>query len=76
MAAITSPDDEGHMPPAEYAAHVRTFNAFIAGAKWFVIHLFIVLVALYCAAIANRPVLGFALFVVSAGLLAYGFLKR
>ncbi len=81
MADITSPDptipiDEGEMPPAEYAAHVRTFNAFLSVAKWFVIHLFILMVALYFGAIADQPAVAGVLVLVSIGLLIYGFLRR
>jgi hypothetical protein len=81
MAAITSPDptipiEEGEMPSDEYAAHVRTFHAFLSVTRWFVIHLFIILVALYFGAIADRPAVAGALVLVSIGLLIYGFLRR
>lgn len=68
--------DEGVMPASDYAAHVRTFNAVIAGAKWFVLHVLILLVALYSFAIANKPFAGVLMLLCSIALLVYGMLQR
>ena len=80
MAQPTSPDpvipiDDGS-PDMDYQAHVRTFNAFLSAGRWFVIHLFILLVALYFGAIANQPGTAIALILLSVALLIYGLLRR
>jgi hypothetical protein len=80
MAQPTSPDPMIHIedgsPDMDYQAHIRTFNAFLSVGRWFVIHLFILLVALYFAVIAGQSTLGLALVLLSVGLLIYGLLRR
>ena len=79
--AIPSPDpaiparDIADVPAMDYPAHVRTFNAFIGGVKWFAIHLLILLVALYFLAIANQPNVGLFLVLCAIGLLAFVVLR-
>lgn len=80
MARPSSPDptipiDDGS-PDTDYQAYVRTFNAFMSIGRWFVIHLFILLVGLYFAVIANQAGIGLALVLLSVGLLISGFLRR
>jgi hypothetical protein len=80
MAQPTSPDpaipiDDGS-PDMDYQAHVRTFNAFLSTGRWFVTHLFILLIALYFGAIANQPGTAIALIGLSVALLIYGLLRR
>jgi hypothetical protein len=60
----------------DFEAHVRTFNAVLSAAKWFVIHVFILLVALYFFAIANQPVVGTVGILLSIALLVFGLLRR
>ena len=80
MAQPTSPDPvipiEDGVPDMDYQSHVRTFNAFLAVGRWFVIHLFILIVALYFAAIANQPGIALALILLSVALMIYGLLRR
>jgi hypothetical protein len=79
MAQSISPDhapiDDGS-PDMDYEAHLRTFHTFLSVGRWFVIHLFILVVALYFAAIAGQPGIGLALVLLSVCLLAYGLLHR
>jgi hypothetical protein len=63
-------------PDMDYQAHVRTFNAFLSVGRWFVISLFVLLVALYFAVIAGQSGLGVALLLLSFVLLIYGVLRR
>jgi aa3 type cytochrome c oxidase subunit IV len=63
-------------PNVDYPAHVRTFNAVMSTAKWFLVHVFILLVALYFLAIAHDPVTAVVLFLCSIALLIYGLLQR
>jgi hypothetical protein len=83
MTAVNSPDplapiDElaESSPDMDFQAHVRTFNAVLSAAKWFIIHIFILLVALYFFAIGNQPVIGIFLILCSIGLLIFGLLRR
>lgn len=70
------PIDEESSPEMDFPAHVRTFNSVLAAAKWFIIHLFIILIALYFFAIASQPVVGTFLILCSVALLIYGMLHR
>ena len=80
MANPTSPDPSipiyDGSPDMDYQAHVRTFNAFLSIGRWFVINLFILLIALYFAVIAGQSGLGLALLLLSIALLIYGLLRR
>jgi Bacterial aa3 type cytochrome c oxidase subunit IV len=63
-------------PNVDYPAHVRTFNSVLSAAKWFIIHVFIVLAALYFLGIAHDPVTAVVLLLCSVALLIYGLLRR
>lgn len=81
MATIVSPQDddiveEPRSSSMDYAAHERMFNAFISVGKWFVVHLAILLVALYFAVIAAQPGIALFLLLCSVALLVYGVLHR
>jgi hypothetical protein len=79
-ASPRSPDpllpEEESLPEMDYPAHVRTFNSVLSVIKWFVIHVFILLIALYFFAIANEPEVGTFLILCSVALLIYGLLRR
>lgn len=60
----------------DYPAHVRTFNSVVSVAKWFMIHVAILLVALYFIGFGNAPAAGFLLVGFSIALLVYGLLRR
>jgi hypothetical protein len=68
--------EEESLPEMDFPAHVRTFNSVLSVVKWFVIHLFILLIALYFFAIANQPAVGTFLILCSVALLIYGLLRR
>lgn len=70
------PVDEESSPEMDFPAHVRTFNAVLSAARWFVIHVFILLVSLYFFAIAHQPVVGSVGILCSVLLLIYGLLRR
>ena len=70
------PIDEERLPEMDFPAHVRTFNSVLSVIKWFVIHVFILLIAVYFFAIANQPGVGTFLILCSLGLLLYGLLRR
>jgi len=63
-------------PDMDFQAHVRTFNAVISAAKWFIAHLSILLVSLYFFAIAGQPVVGTFGILCSILLLIFGLLRR
>jgi hypothetical protein len=52
------------------------FNRVLRTAKWFAIHVLIVLVALYSLAIAHQPGVGFVLIAFAIGLLVFGTRRR
>ena len=64
------------MSNEDYLSHVRTYNRVLGMAKWFVLHMAIILPALYFFVIAGNPGMGAALIVLSIGILIYGFLRR
>ena len=60
----------------EFQAHIRTFNAMLSVAGWFIIHLAILLASLYFFIIADQPIVGtFGIFCAIL-LLIYGGLRR
>ena len=63
-------------PGMDYEAHVKTFNAVLGAAKWFVIHVAVLLASVYFLAIAGQPVVGAFGIACSAALLAFGMLRR
>jgi len=76
MAPSIDVEDDVDPHDEDYAYHVRTFNRFLSTARYFAIHVGILLVALYFFAIGNQPVLGAILILCSIGLLGFGFLKQ
>ncbi len=74
--AIPVDDYAESMPDMDFASHVRTFNRVLATAKWFIIHLAIIIVALYFAVIQGSPVVGGVLILCSIALLVFGALRR
>ena len=81
MATTTFPDPtdhviDGQMSTADYASHEHTFHAVLSVVKWFVIHLFIVLIALYFGAIADQPVIAGVLLLFAVVLFGYALLHR
>src|SRR4051794_40370077 len=69
MAPSIDVEDDVDPHDEDYAYHVRTFNRFLSTARYFAIHVGILLVALYFFAIGNQPVLGAILILCSIGLL-------
>ncbi|HEX4297255.1 MAG TPA: aa3-type cytochrome c oxidase subunit IV [Devosia sp.] len=83
MAATTpiSPDplvpiEEESSPDMDFAAHVRTFNAVVSTAKWFVAHLLLLLIALYFLVIAGQAVTGIFFLCCALALLVFATLRR
>ena len=75
MATTIVPDPadhvvDGQMSNSDYATHERTFHSVLSVVKWFVIHLFIILIALYFGAIADQPVIAGVL--VLAAIVLFG----
>ena len=64
--------DQDRNPAIEYASHRRQYERFMHLGKWFVIHLAILMVALYCFIIAGAHLAGFALLALSIVALGYG----
>jgi len=56
----------------DFEAHIRTFNAVLSVAKWFVFHVAIILVSLYFFVIANQPIVGTIGIAFAILLLIYG----
>jgi hypothetical protein len=70
------PVEEESSPGMDYASHVRTFNTVLGAAEWFVVHVLILLAAVYCFLIIGQPGPGTFLVVCSLGLLVYALLRR
>lgn len=64
---VTSPD---------LASHILMYNRVLSVAKFFIIHLAIIVIGLYFFVIALNPTAGAIMFLISIVLLVYGFLRR
>ena len=81
MAGLPSPDPfvtsrDTTSVAMDMADHLRTYNGFLSLTKWFIIHIAVVLLALYCLLIAHNTGLGIFFFFISAALLIYGITRR
>lgn len=75
-AAAVPPDDIETIPPAmDYAAHERQYNRFLHLTKWFVIHLVLLLPALYFFIVAGEAVAGVLFLALAAVALGYGVIS-
>jgi hypothetical protein len=67
---------EAAIPPAmDYASHQRTFRRFIHLLKWFVVHLALLLPALYFLIVGGQPIIGTLFLILSAVALGYGIIS-
>jgi len=64
--------DENTPPVREFASHQRQYDRFLHLAKWFVVHLGLLLFALYLLIIAGQAVAGSVLLALAIGALGYG----
>jgi hypothetical protein len=71
-----TPIAEESSPGMDLPAHVRTFNAVMGLAKWFVAHLALILVALYFFAIAGNSLAGTFFLLCAVALFIFGVLRR
>lgn len=81
MARIQSPDPfvTEKEPVAEsfdMGDHLRTYNGFLSLTKWAIIHMAVIMVALYCFIIAKNSALGFFFFFVPVCILIFGITRR
>lgn len=72
--AIPSQVPDG--PKFDFDAHVRTYNGFLNLAKWFCIHMAILLVGLYFIIIAGDPYVGGVFVLLAIGALGYGMMSN
>ena len=66
MAAAETP------PAMDYRMHRGTYERFLHLVKWFVIHMAVLLPALYFFIVAGQPLVGTALLTLAIALLIYG----
>jgi hypothetical protein len=61
------------LPPGQmdYQEHIKTYDRFLRLLKWFVLHMAVLLVALYFFIIDDNMGAGIALLLVSAAMLVY-----
>lgn len=59
-------------PWQDFPAHVRTYNGFLHLLKWFVVHLALLLPALFCFIVVGQPVAGAVLLVIAVVAFGYG----
>lgn len=81
MAEVPSPDllvtsRKTTSLDSDMADHLRTYNGFLGLTKWFIIHMVVIVLALYCFIIAHNTGLGFFFFFISVCLLIYGITRR
>lgn len=69
---VDSPTPSGGM---DFEHHVNTYNRFLHLTKWFVIHLAILIIALYFLVIAADGVGGALFLMLAIGALVYGVLS-
>lgn len=62
-------------PVMDYPAHQRQYNRFLHLTKWFVIHLAVLVLALYFLIIAGQGIFGTVLLLIAIGLLGYGIMS-
>ncbi|WP_332715908.1 aa3-type cytochrome c oxidase subunit IV [Pelagibacterium mangrovi] len=60
---------------AEYAEHTRTYNGFVHLAKWFLIHMALLLGGIYVATLGGSVVGGVAIIVIAFAALIYGIIS-
>jgi len=76
MATISQVSDIHEEPPAmDYASHVRQFNRFLHLLKWFVVHVALMLPALYFYIIGHQPVTGTIFLALGVAALGYGIIS-
>lgn len=64
---------EASIPPAmDYASHQRTFRRFIHLLKWFVVHMALLLPALYFFIIGGQAIAGTVFLILAVAALGYG----
>lgn len=67
---------EPAVPPAmDYASHERTFRRFLHLLKWFVVHLALLIPALYFFIIAGQGVVGTVFLILAVVALGYGVIS-
>ena len=81
MAEIPSPDpfvadNERARVDADFADHLKTYTAFLSLTKWAIIHMIILLVALYFFIIEHNIGLGFLFVFIAVCLMVYGIVRR
>lgn len=60
----------------DMAEHIRTYSGFLKLLRWFVAHVFVMLLALYSFLIAHDGGLGLFLLLVAIAILIYGIVHR
>jgi hypothetical protein len=68
--------DDPVSPDMDYVGHIKFYNAFLSVGKWFIIHLTVLVVALYFFIIQGSPLVGGFLILCSIATLIYGLLHR
>lgn len=64
------------IPPAmDYVAHERTYRRFLHVARWFVIHMLLLLPALYFLIVGGQPLVGTIFLVLAIIALGWGVIS-
>ena len=73
MARAPRRNDIETLPPAmDYASHERQYRRFLHLLKWFVVHVALLLGAVYSYLVASQPVAGTLFLVLGLAALGYG----
>ena len=64
------------IPTMDYEAHTRTYNRFLNMLKWFIVHMLLLMPALYFFIIGGNSIAGSVLLFLAIGVLIYGLLRN
>ena len=64
------------IPSMDYVSHTRTYNRFLNLVKWFIVHMLLLILALYSFIIAGNSIAGLVLLFLAIGVLIYGLLHN
>jgi hypothetical protein len=72
MHGETAPEGETAVSAMDYPAHEKTYAGFMHMSRWFIGHITLVVLALYCFIIAGNPLLGVVLLLAAFVVLGAG----
>ncbi len=73
--AVEQISDDGVAPAIDFASHERQFRRFVHLTKWFAIHMFVALIAIYFLVVAGDTMTGALFLAVALAALGYGIVS-